>query len=275
MSQLRTCFWVASGLALVGVLWAGYGYDQEASKEITLVSLPTVRSQVALGDLSSKAVPPSHQGQGDKVAAGKPVPEPLPDIYVNATADPLMPVSPAIGDPSESVGAGITVPFYVYEGIPFDWLQTCQTDDYTMGEHKMFKHGNDAWFAEQVQHHPWRVRDPEKALLFVVPVMITWQSRQKLCGKHKSGSLLKEASRQVLEGPWWNRSKGADHLLVSTDFRLYMSNSKTMSKWFPGFIWGVQLSNWQKKLKGACSFAVPVSDFPARTMASAQGTDGG
>jgi hypothetical protein len=167
-----------------------------------------------------------------------------------------------LGDPRLRVGTGtaaIAVPFYIYAEAHFDWIHTCPSQEEPLGEHKLFKHGNDAWFAEQIQEHPWRVHDPEAAMIFVVPVMLTWSSRNKKCRGRSAGSLLKHISMSVLNKPYWRRHNGTDHMVVSTDFRIYMTHSKWMAKLFPGFIYGVQLNVWHKKLQASCAFAVPVS----------------
>ena len=174
-----------------------------------------------------------------------------------------------LGDPMTKVGSGaaeIPVPFYVYEGPDFDWIGTCPTEEHTLGEHKLFKHGNDAWFAEQVMYHPWRVRDPEKAMLFVIPVLATWSSRNRMCGKQRAAQMFNRAADEVKRQPYYQRKKGADHMIVSTDFRIYMSNSKHMSRTFPNVIWGLQLNTWRKKLDAACAFAVPMNSMLPATL---------
>ena len=103
------------------------------------------------------------------------------------------PATIELGDPRRSVGPGApgaAVPFYLYSGPDFDW-RGCTSGDHTIGVHKMFKHGNDAWFAEHVRRHPWRVDDPKQALLFVAPVLVGWSTRHRHCGHPRERATLK------------------------------------------------------------------------------------
>eukprot|EP01071_Lankesteria_metandrocarpae_P012769 Lankesteria_metandrocarpae@DN624_c0_g1_i1.p1 len=94
------------------------------------------------------------------------------------------------------------VPFYIYD-IPemepaFECaLRSEQRSTFNLGE---------VYAYTQLKHHPWRVYNPEKALLFVVPLYPGMMGQCKLQISH--------AMRAIAELPFYKRNMGWDHLLV-------------------------------------------------------------
>lgn len=181
-------------------------------------------------------------------------------------------------DWTPGVPAGPGVPFYLYEGPAFEnWIDRCDglgggpanwdragvvAQDHgltTLGAHRLTKHGNDLLFLEQALIHPWRTKDPEQAKLFVVPVLLGYAARHGKCGKMKAWKLLSRAAAAIKRLPYVARSQGRDHLVLSTDFKVYMTQHAAFKKLFPNFIFATQLHSWGSKVGASCAFAVPMN----------------
>lgn len=127
-------------------------------------------------------------------------------------------------------------PFYVYESLV--WLENATLDGQTIRqhlEHGVFtdKHGEDLWCLASALSHPLRTMDPERAQLFVVPSLISQISSRDheyclhisttnnnnknntICDTHQ---LLDMIEIVLEQSPWFQRSHGADHVLVATHF---------------------------------------------------------
>jgi len=139
----------------------------------------------------------------------------------------------------------LSVPFYIYpelmflehgnitdgDGNPFQY-QSTKTYVATGMKGQPIKHSDDYYFASRAMNHPMRTRDPAKAKLFFVPILVnavaealrprppptnsrtvcwvpplSW-SMDKMCNLE----LLQYAERVLLNSTWFKG--GADHLIV-------------------------------------------------------------
>ena len=117
------------------------------------------------------------------------------------------------------------LPFYLYEGGAFDegnWFEPCgrglrgervEEDQYA-GEH---------YFYAQLRSHRWRTRDPERALLFVVPLYANAALQPSVKGASCNGThfqrLFDATAAAVAATAQYQRHLGADHVLVSNSWR--------------------------------------------------------
>ena len=117
------------------------------------------------------------------------------------------------------------LPFYLYEGDAFDegqWFEPCgrglrgervEEDQYA-GEH---------YFYAQLRSHRWRTRDPERALLFVVPLYANAALQPSVKGASCNGThfqrLFDATAAAVAATAQYQRHLGADHVLVSNSWR--------------------------------------------------------
>ena len=138
--------------------------------------------------------------------------------------------------------------FYMYEDWSLDWSSTC---DIAAVDHLTSKHGDDVFFWEMARGHRRRTLDPEKADLFVVPLMLSlahrgWcgmttaaalkkanRSRQDQVFPHSgflAGQALQDAAADALErSPWYQRSQGADHIVIAGDYEHGLFHSGHLS----------------------------------------------
>lgn len=137
-----------------------------------------------------------------------------------------------------------TIPFYYYEGPKFpNVLKTCIGVNQPMFDHPQ---GDDLIFNQKIMNHPWRTKDPNLALIFVIPAFVnmifkadsiiskydfrydkkpdkSWIIRKKQlwCNKkltyHK---VLNQVCQSTLASPFFKKSDGIDHILVSSNWRI-------------------------------------------------------
>lgn len=176
--------------------------------------------------------------------------------------DLVSPMNVQLGDPRDSVQNG-SIPFYVYHGASFDWDTLCRNvtleEDHSIEHHQYYKHGNDLWFAHHVAKHPWRVYEPSKAKLFVVPVLLSFISRQSRCGILKTKQLVTNIHGEIMQMPYYRRHNGSDHIFLGTDYKI--AQRRSLKTLFPGAIWALQVHNWWRRLGGSCSFAIPMNSM--------------
>jgi hypothetical protein len=101
----------------------------------------------------------------------------------------------------------LSVPFYVYEELA--WMNATYGGEpvHEKSQGQSNKHFNDYYFAKASLSHPLRTRDPSKAQLFVVPILMnffgdrSFSKKQlrwnNLCDKH----LLTYAGKVLLKSP--------------------------------------------------------------------------
>ena len=94
----------------------------------------------------------------------------------------------------DALRAQLHLPFYLYEGRDFDdgsWFEPCARglrgegilEDQYQGEH---------YFFMQLRTHRWRVRDPNLALLFVVPLYVNAALQPSMSGASCNGTHYQE-----------------------------------------------------------------------------------
>ena len=118
-----------------------------------------------------------------------------------------------------------TVPFYIYGGFPrVTELLACPEVRRTMP----FAEPMGQFFAEvhaalQLEHHPWRVYDPERASVFYVPLLAKLSSVARSCALPSDGGQpsshrdrMLAAAGALSNSPWLARRNGSDHLFVCT-----------------------------------------------------------
>ena len=140
-------------------------------------------------------------------------------------------------DPEEARGP-IELPFYLYEGPAFDdgsWFIPCArglrgegvTEDQYSGEF---------FFLRQLRAHRWRTRDPESALLFVVPLYANAALQPSVKGTSCNGThyqtLFDNTAAAVARTPQYARHQGADHILLCSSWR-FASRMPKQAPWAP------------------------------------------
>lgn len=87
-------------------------------------------------------------------------------------------------------------------------------EDQYSGEH---------YFYKQLRSHPWRVRQPAAALLFVVPLYANAALQPSAKGRACNGThyqtLFDATARAVAATPQYARHRGADHVIVSNSWK--------------------------------------------------------
>ena len=126
----------------------------------------------------------------------------------------------------EGLRADLVLPFYLYEGSDFDdgsWFEPCArglrgegvTEDQYAGEH---------YFLRQVRQHRWRVTDPSRALLFIVPLYINAALQPSVAGTSCNGThyqrLLDATAAAVARTEQYARHQGADHIIVCNSWKV-------------------------------------------------------
>ena len=129
-------------------------------------------------------------------------------------------------DAEPTVRTHLSLPFYLYEGADFDdgsWFAPCArglrgeayADDQYSGE---------LYFLQQLRGHRWRVREPSKALLFVVPLYINAALQPSMSGTSCNGThfqkLLDATAAAVAATEQYARHQGADHVIVCNSWKL-------------------------------------------------------
>jgi hypothetical protein len=163
----------------------------------------------------------------------------------------------------------------MYDGPSFAAISRCGEDgDYPLHDHLRYKHGSNGWFAQQAAVHPWRVTDPARAELFVVPLLVSFLARHKTCPDGTPLKLLNAAIQAIKRLPYFDAHGGADHLMVSTDFLMLGRPQRRhplvsrVAALMPGMVWGLQLVG-VAQLNASCSFVVPmVSMLPGALSTS-------
>ncbi|KAA8491204.1 hypothetical protein FVE85_9499 [Porphyridium purpureum] len=112
----------------------------------------------------------------------------------------------------QSQSARITVPFYMYDPNHFAGFQNCSKGLWSI------KHAIDYLFLQRLENHAWRVRRPEDAELFVVPVLLSTLAAE---GKCKVGLQegITQMKRYLAGSTWFTEHDGRDHLILMPGFQ--------------------------------------------------------
>ena len=108
----------------------------------------------------------------------------------------------------------------VYEGPEFDWHKNCsEKAAELMQHHRNYKHGDDVVFVEHAMSHPWRVQNPADAVLFVVPVLLTFGVRHETACGLPYTEMQNITAAALAQSPWFIASGGHDHIIVASSFQ--------------------------------------------------------
>lgn len=99
--------------------------------------------------------------------------------------------------------------YYIYDSPSWQKLI------FNCSEHS--HHGGENKALMQLKHSAWRTYDPEKALLFVIPVLLGPATRN-LCF-HSREEIWSTMTKLLLGSSYYHRYTGQDHVIISTDFR--------------------------------------------------------
>jgi hypothetical protein len=86
----------------------------------------------------------------------------------------------------------LKVPFYVYENeneteFNLNWYNNAIWNGTVISqspEYHKYKHSDDYWMLEHALHHPMRTRDPSRAKLFFVPILLNILAREVTFSNH-------------------------------------------------------------------------------------------
>lgn len=116
-------------------------------------------------------------------------------------------------------------PFYIYEELL--WLNTTANEESVedmIRRGYLWKHNDDLWFVNAALRHPMRTKNPEEAVLFVLPTFINillspYHHRDPCVGEDLCGLDAIYRIDEILgESPWFQRSQGKDHVVVTSIF---------------------------------------------------------
>ncbi|CEL94119.1 unnamed protein product [Vitrella brassicaformis CCMP3155] len=125
------------------------------------------------------------------------------------------------------------------------------------------KNMNEVFWLDQLWNDPWRTRDPDKALVFVLPVYPVLLL-QRTCGEkdkkaiHLLGTI---AVKEVTQLPHWRRNGGLDHVMVATHWQFKNGDikralGKTFATFAKNITWGRHVTDNHKGLFG-CAVTIP------------------
>jgi hypothetical protein len=131
--------------------------------------------------------------------------------------------------PVDHIMAGTRIPFYMYSGGDFDvFWDNC--------DHIMWSKGVELSWLLRLREHPWRVKDPSEASLFVVPALFSISQysllfNESIC-RMPLDTMAERLYNALTVSPHYIRHDGADHIMVVSYFKaqLYL---KKHHLWFP------------------------------------------
>lgn len=146
----------------------------------------------------------------------------LHDMYMDNV--PPLKSYPTFVHPPKGYQFLMQQPFYVYDDLV--WLEDATLDGQTIQQRLEAgyadKHADDLWFMASALSHPMRTANPAQAQLFVVPSLASQILSRDVQYCYRGicqTDLLLDMIELVLEGsPWFQRSNGADHVMVATHF---------------------------------------------------------
>jgi hypothetical protein len=85
--------------------------------------------------------------------------------------------------------------------------------------HRNYKHGDDVLFLEHAMTHPWRVQNASEAVLFVVPVLLTFGVRHEGACRLPHKEMQNITAAALAQSPWFIASSWRDHIIVASSFQ--------------------------------------------------------
>jgi hypothetical protein len=127
--------------------------------------------------------------------------------------------------PSNHRMSNISIPFYLYSGGDFDvFWKNCDAINWSKGVEV-------SWLL-RLQDHPWRVKEPTKALLFVVPALFSValyaQVNNDLSICRQTLTNMSDTLHNALyKSPYFDEKNGFNHLMVVSYFKAqkYLNSS--------------------------------------------------
>lgn len=124
----------------------------------------------------------------------------------------------------------LEVPFYVYSGQFYPSLYDLCKNFTQFKYEEDYQHGDDILFNKKIQNHPWRVKDPEEASVFIIPALLAFGARKKdtyiQCGSESSPlyyiqtyELLKTLSSNIVKSKYF-KLYPTRHLIVASHWIL-------------------------------------------------------
>ena len=150
-----------------------------------------------------------------------------------------------------------STPFYMYNSSEWMMLiEGCEGSDPRLPSDHAVHFESEYSAIRQLRDHPWRVFEPEEALIFVVPLMLGTASRGRCRLSHDQ--IAKKATTLLMNSEYFKRYKGSDHLLINTDWKVRDVKSP-LSLAFKNVIFGIQehYKNNRKFHVERCDISVP------------------
>ena len=102
---------------------------------------------------------------------------------------------------------GLSVPFYLYSGGGFDaFTSAC--------DRHLFSKGVEVSWLNRLGRHPWRVTDPDNAVVFVVPGIFSLPFQSETRCSRSVESMSNELLRALRASPHFHKNDARDHMLV-------------------------------------------------------------
>ena len=107
---------------------------------------------------------------------------------------------------------GLSVPFYLYSGGGFDaFTSACKRT--------LFSKGVEVSWLNRLGRHPWRVTDPDDAVVFVVPGLFSLPFQNATECSRSVESMSDELLLALRASPYFHQSDARDHVLVVGYFK--------------------------------------------------------
>lgn len=199
----------------------------------------------------------------------------------NLASNPAGRINSNFGEGNGGNRFGLYVPFYMYQGGIFE--RVFNACEYAQeGGVGVSGHKGERLILEELRDHPFRVQDPAKALLFVVPAqlgaILAGQCDAGLGAtpadpsdksldeqfRGKRGDAIREIEASVRNFKdassgvnYYERNGGNDHLFLSTDWRVWhMMRDGGKAAFWQNMIWGRYMVSLEDSF---CQIPVPFS----------------
>eukprot|EP01070_Trichotokara_eunicae_P012746 Trichotokara_eunicae@DN966_c0_g1_i2.p1 len=100
-------------------------------------------------------------------------------------------------------------------------VQTGDENPWSLAFKTSTPHRAEFRFLKMMEKHKWRTHNPEEAVLFVVPFfpgLAQMACKKMETAREEAIRYRAEVTDMLEESRWFQNSKGADHLMASTDF---------------------------------------------------------